>query len=365
MSGTSTAWVDQGLAAARALVAERMRGPSRQPVDRWVDTVIHGSGGGAQGSIVVRIGSDSEARDPWSVVAKIVRRNNAAPSHRDHWRREPAVYDSSWIRERLPPSISLPDCLGTVETDLSAVMVLAHVSFDDRASRGMGWYRDAARALGTLNGTRLGADPPEWLTRDFLAVEADRMTELAPVTVAEPPDALAGVHRSWSSLLPEISSHSRAMVEWLDEAPDTLSHLDASSRNLARRDDGFVLIDWALAGLAPVGTDLAGMFTITMMHADVAADALDPLESALLDGYLVGLREMGAEVDDEAVALAFSMTATLRFGRFLTELHDVMHTDPDLPAAIVGRPIDEVIAAWEALAAHLVPHAERALDAVR
>lgn len=364
MTLDAPSWTGDGIEVARALTGTHVVAATREPVRTWEERLIHGSGGGALGSAVVRFGSGDPASEPWSVVAKLVRRNDAAPEHRDYWRRELDVYESTWMCDRLPNGSTLPSCVGSAETDECAVLVLEDVDFDDRDARSMGWYRDFARVLGRLNGARVAGDAPAWLTRDFLAVEAARTSELAAAALADPPASLAGVHRSWAEPLRRLSTESENLAGWLDRLPVVLSHLDASSRNVARRGDDFVVIDWALTGLAPVGTDLAGLFSITMMHADVPADSLADFEAAVYEGYLTGLRDADEPVDADLVAVAFSAALTLRFGRFLTEVHGVMHRDPTMPSAIAGRPIDEVIAAWEALAAHLVPHAERALAAV-
>ncbi len=346
-------WVVEGVAAARRLL-------DVHGSEIWQISTLAGTGGGSfGGSVVVRFESPTR-----TAIAKLVRRNDLAADHPSWWRRELDVYRSQWLGDRIPVGLSLPDCLGSMTTDDAAVIVQSEVSFD-REGRTAGWYGDLAIHLGQLNGP--SADPnvaPPWATRRFVAHETEAAALLIPDAVANRSLIIADVIDLWAPLLERIALAGTQLVDVLDSFPVGLHHLDAFSRNATRVGERFVLIDWAYTGLAPLGYDAASLIAITAMHGDVPGARLGEFHDAVADCYSTGLRSVGVELPSDDLRFAIDVALTLRFARFLTQIHDAGDRLEPIIAAVIGRPLNESMKSWMSLAHHLVPSAERALASV-
>ncbi len=346
-------WVVEGVAAARGLL-------DVHGSEKWQTSTLAGTGGGAfGGSVVVRFESPTR-----TAIAKLVRRNDLAADHASWWRRELDVYRSGWLGDRMPVGLGLPDCLGSMTTDDAAVIVLSELSFD-REGRTAGWYRDLAIHLGQLNGP--SADPavaPPWATRRFLVHETEAAVSLIPDAVANRLLIIADVIDLWGPLLERIALAGTQLVEVLSSFPVGIHHLDAFSRNATRVGGRFVLIDWAYTGLAPLGCDAASLIAVTAMHGDVPGARLGEFHDAVADGYGDGLRSVGVELPSDDLRFAIDVALTLRFARFLTQIHGAGDRLEPIMAAVIGRPFTESMTAWMSLARHLTPSAERALAGV-
>lgn len=346
-------WVVEGVAAARGLLD--VHGP-----EIWQISTLAGTGGGAfGGSVVLRFESPTR-----TAIAKLVRRNDLAPDHPWWWRRELDVYRSEWLGDRMPVGLSLPECLGSMTTDDAAVIVLSDLPFD-RESRTAAWYGDLAILLGQLNGP--SADPaatPPWATRRFVAHETEEAASLIPDAVANRSLVIADVIDLWEPLLERIALAGTQLVVVLSSFPIGLHHLDAFSRNATRVGERFVLIDWAYTGLAPLGCDAASLIAVTAMHGDVPGARLGEFHDAVADGYGAGLGSVGVELPSDDLRFAIDVALTLRFARFLTQIHGGSDRIEEINAAVIGRPFTESMKSWMSLAHHLVPSAERALASV-
>jgi hypothetical protein len=95
-----------------------------------------------------------------------------------------------------------------------------------------------------------------------------------------------------------------ALLDEMDDLPQTLAHGDAAPANLLRpRDepDVFVAIDWSFGSPLPVGHDLG-----QLLVGDVEGDLVDPamlpaIHDAILPAYCKGLDDGGLRVPVEAV----------------------------------------------------------------
>ena len=97
--------------------------------------------------------------------------------------------------------------------------------------------------------------------------------------------------------------------------PQLHSHGDATPHNLLvpRDDPGvFVVIDWAMAGLAAVGDDL-GQLLIGLAHDDVLSAAdLPDLHELLTRAYVAGLADEGYHIDEALVRLGMDAGLAVR-----------------------------------------------------
>lgn len=350
MPDGSDRWILEGIEAARGLL-------DQEGTEVWETSVLPGTGGGVGASTVVRFDSTTRA-----AIAKLIRRNDVAPDHPLWWQREREVYESTWLRERMPVGLDLPECLGSTTTRDAAVIILAEVPFDDHTRRSVGWYRSLATELGRLNGPSI-THPPPWATQGFTAAEAATAAELIPDALAHPSRSSSDLLRTWQPLLERIAAAGAELIGLLDSLPSGLHHLDAFSRNAALVDERFVLIDWAYAGVAPIGSDAAALISITAMHCDVPDDRLEDFHEVAVSGYHEGLAAVGVDLTDADLRQAIDVQLTLRFARFLTQVHAAGEEIVEAEA-LVERSFGEMMSWWIEMAHHLRPGAERSLAIV-
>lgn len=271
----------------------------------------------------------------WSVVLKVCR----APSDDDfaqigldqreglrealRWDREADAYGSGLL-ETLPLGLAAPRCFAIDRREATAWLWL-----EDIAEEVVAWdvqrYALAARHLGRFNGQYLAGRPlPEypWLSRAWLQnwvryftrssgpLLADDRVWARPLTADLFPQSL---RVDLSKLLAESDRWWRA----LDRLPLVLSHLDAFRSNLLSRagTQGVetVAVDWAVAGIAPLGAEVAQLVIASRFYH---GDPVDPVElaSQCLDGYAQGLGDSGYRVSTSDLRRAYVINAVARWG---------------------------------------------------
>ena len=352
--GDHELWIEDGIHAATALIDGDAR-------SRWNTTVLHGTAGGTfGGSAIVQLDSPEER-----YVVKLVGRNDTAPDHPLNWRRELDVYDSQWLQDRLPDGIVLPHCHATAVTDSAAVIVMEAVDFDRPEDRSVGWYADLAVELGRLSGATLDADePPHWATRNFIAYEMHAALEVFPEMLTQPVPVIRELEERWRPLIRRLIPATGSLVAALDDEPASLNHLDIFSRNATRVGDRFVLIDWAYTGVAPIGSDAAAVLVVSGVFGDVPMGDFDSFIDAVVAGFVRGLGETGADIPAGDVRRCIDQEMTLRFARFLTQLHSVGDDIPAVVERVSGGSFEDALSSWLALADALAPCAERTLATV-
>lgn len=147
------------------------------------------------------------------------------------------------------------------------------------------------------------------------------------------------------------------MLAAVDRLPQSFVHGDANRRNLfARRsttgEAETVAIDWAIAGVLPLGGALPLLVTASVLWAqEVGPDDLGELADQCLAGYVAGLGDVGWHGDPRVVAAGFAATAALRHGPLLGAVELVGMT-PDQRAPIartMGGSIEELVDRWAAV----------------
>lgn len=365
-------WVRDGLTALTDLVPAALGLESGDGAsgDLWDLELLPGSGGGSFASVVYRVFSLPDGlvgASPRSAIAKIIRRQDQQePSDVQYWRREVEAYASDEIERVLPDGLVLPICHASVDLEECTVLLLEDLGPVDGSARTVEWYGDLARSLGRMNGNRDGTGQrPLWFTTDFTGGEARWAASLIAETVATPPDSIARLfseqHRRE---LTDVANNCDRLLATLDSVLKGVAHLDAFSRNVIARDDDLALIDWALVGEAPIGADLAALFVITAVHLDVPSGDLDEFEGAVFDGYVAGLSDVGCPLATDEVRMAFASAVALRFLGFLTRARPLLVDNPDAIAAIVGQPVEEVLAHLVELADHVRPIARESARTV-
>lgn len=276
-------------------------------------------------------GQDRDAPVSWSAILKLIQSpanvgwvdmgEGEDPTHWNYWKREPLVYQSDLL-ETLPEGMVAPRCFGWVELPGN----IAGLWLEDVADcYGGVWTLDryalTARHLGRLNGF-FGSSRPlpayPWLGDNLTRQWIDSIIAWRTFPWDHP--RVVGRY-----LTPEKNPLRRMLLEIerfqakLDLLPRALCHGDTYPSNFMSRrvTDGqeqTVALDWALAGIGPVGDDL-GQFVLgaCMNLKDVRRADVD---RTLFASYLDGLQECGCRVDPQWVRFGFTASAALRIGLF-------------------------------------------------
>lgn len=300
---------------------------------------------------------------PWSLVLKITQSpvQNGYPdlAHYDdpsswsYWQRESLLFRSDLL-SNLPTSLAAPRCLGIVEQPNGRTWLWLEEITD--AYNGV-WpfeqFLAAAQAFGRFNGIYLNQPLPAapWLGRNFLRQWCAMIPTIAPGFYQPAGQSDLWEHPLARSLFPPAEANPLRLLllnkdpylDALDRLPHTFCHQDAyaPSNLMARhRADGqleTVAIDWALAGLAPIGAELS---QLTVAACDTLRDS-EPaaISQALFTAYLDGLRQSGWQGSEQEVHFGYMASAALRAGQFLLfALNHFIQTAPTDPAAIAHLP---------------------------
>ncbi len=239
-----------------------------------------------------------------------------------YWKREALLYRSG-ILNRLPGAVAAPRCYGVDEVAPRVFWLWLEDVADAHGGRWtLSRCAEAARHLGQFNGSYLAGHPlpaepclqagwlRSWLESGrpgaaWLGVPLD-VWDHPVIAKAFPPPTRERLIRLWDERF--------AMLDALDRLPVCFCHRDAWPPNLLSRNsrDGrreTVALDWAFAGIGPVGEEIAPLIA----WADVPSEDLHDIETAVLSAYLVGLRDAGSDVDPGVVWQGYAATAVLRY----------------------------------------------------
>jgi hypothetical protein len=259
----------------------------------------------------------------WSLVLKVVQSpanlgfsnmgEGPDQSHWNYWRREPLLLASDVLKD-LPVGFDAPRFYGWSEHPGD----VAWLWLEDLTDGKSGWspeqHEFAAFQLGRFNGVYLaGCELPThpWLSRRA----ARQMIGLAQQFLPAIEDRVPGVR---GHPVTKFVADAASVLTSLENLPQTFCHLDAGTYNLTiRRDDEqieqIVAIDWALAGIAPVGADLGQMAIDTNATQGFK---LFEHESVLFDAYCAGLRDAGCHVDRDLIRFGYLTFMVCRLSAF-------------------------------------------------
>jgi hypothetical protein len=314
----------------------------------------------------------------WSVIRKQLK---SAPGHDDpadwdFWKREALAYSSDLL-VGLGDGLIAPACYGVDEIDDERIAIwLEDVRPVGPSTWPLARYGLAARHLGRFNGSYLTGRPmPAWpwlspgRIRSWLAL-GERGANALP-RLAEHPIGLAWLTgRSVDRIQRQWLGRER-LLAGLDRLPRCLCHHDAFRRNLiaGQASDGgerTVAIDWAGVGRGAVGEDLGALVAISLQFLDVDAVDAAELDGIAFAGYIAGLDDVGASLDDRLVRFGYAAAASLLLGvggacgwlDWLVE--DAGHVEQ--AQAAIGHPIDEILAQWRELQSFLLDLGDEAGD---
>ncbi|MGD2147348.1 MAG: phosphotransferase [Anaerolineae bacterium] len=381
--------------ATLTLAVRRALARSTAEVLDWQTTPLPGGEGNPVSLGLYRISGlamDQGRTRAWSLVLKMAQSpanvgavdmgEGEDGTHWNYWKREMLLYQSDLL-DHLPQGLAAPCCYGTEERPGDVIWLwLEDVQEVSDRPWPLDRYALAARHFGRFNGAYLAGRPLPcyaWLgvrlldqwCRGLLA-ETPLFSDFArrpnmwdhPLVrrIYPPHDANPFLHL--------LMNRDRFLAA-LDGCPRTLCHQDAYPTNLtaSRGEDGeevTVALDWAMAGIGPVGEELA----------QLAIGAVDRLPTAptrdvsgvLFAGYLDGLRDSGWHGDPLVVRFGYAASTALRIGPWLLWLlHRAFEERNALEAPALAA-IEETIeeqARATAFVLDLSEEAHELLDALR
>jgi hypothetical protein len=338
------------------------------------------------------MGQDQGEAVTWSAVLKMAQSpaNVGAvdmgegddPTHWNFWKRDMLLFQSDLL-DHLPPGLAAPRCFGVEERPGGVIWLWPEEILDaQRGPWSLDRYGLAARHFGRFNGAYLTGRPlpaHPWLSIGLLRQRCREFdTPLYSIFQRHP--------SVWEHPLlrriyppPDVNPFLHLLVDRerflaaLDARPQTVCHNDAYPTNLMGRrgEDGrdeTVAVDWALAGIGPVGQALAQLAIGALDTVD-GAEARD-VDQVVFAGYLEGLRDSGWRGDAVTVRFGYVASAALRIGLWLLYLLNLAfegsetldHEGPALDA--VERLIEEQAQATR-FVLELAEEAYELLDAAR
>jgi hypothetical protein len=262
-----------------------------------------------------------------------------SPSGVDWPAREMELYRSGLLSD-LHSSLRVPACYGDFERpDASTWIWLEDIAFEDTGPWPVDRYRLVARELGRFNGASLAnghlpnvpsisrgwlqqwiEESGPWLARLEDHSDAPLIREIYPA------DVIDAFRQDWDN--------RSATYALLGRSPQAFCHLDAFLQNLlfpreSASDQRIVLIDWAYAGIAAIGEELAALTTVNIMVGDHDLSDAPLIEAAALEGYLEGLRDTGWEGDPQTVQAVYEAASRLRYGLGLLRNQMRILLDPE------------------------------------
>lgn len=277
----------------------------------------------------------------WSVVLKVAQSpanvgevnmgEGDDPTHWNYWKREMRVYQSGLL-DRLPLGLAAPRCFGVKERPDNTIWLW----LEDVADRYAGaWplerYGLAARHFGRFNGAYMAGRPRPaypWLSIGLLRQWCANLLDFAGMDGESHQRPSLWEHPLVRRLYPAPDSNPvlhfladrERFLAALDRVPQTLCHQDAYPTNLmARRgeegNEETVAVDWAMAGMGPVGEELAQIALGALDHTEGTEPA--EIDQVVFGGYLDGLRDSGWRGDTRIVRFGYVASAVLRVGLVL------------------------------------------------
>jgi hypothetical protein len=342
-----------------ARLVAKSTGATQVVIANWTTTPINSGGGEAAG--IYRISGkakDGDADFPWALILKILpaRADAGEPSAWNYSQREALAYNSGLL-DGLNEGLTAPCCLQIdTASDGTTWLWLEDVGNETEATWPLSRYGVAAYHLGRFNGsysagTALPAYP--WLSRNWLRGWIGEAAPYIDVLWKHRDHPYVMQMYDVRHILRLWKDRSRRL-NYLENLPQTLCHLDAYRGNLfSRRDDGgleqTVAIDWAFVGHAALGEELSSLVVASVAMNHIEPGRMKELEATVLEGYLDGLNDEGCSVDPKAVYDAYALSASIRLpvGALRLVLPVLLApADHRLLQQHGGTPLEELVQMW-------------------
>lgn len=302
------------------------------------DWTVNQLGGGAGNPVSVGlyrfkgIGKDHVDRKVnWSVILKIIQSpanvgwvnfgEGDDQTHWNYWKREQLIYQSGFL-DTLPSGMSAPRCLGVAEHPGNISWLwLEDITDSDNGEWTVDRYTQTARLLGRFNGTNalklLSTPPFPWLgkhrIRSWLSLNPWQNIPWGH------PQTLTRYPKPEVNYFLKMLNEQNRFLTTMENMPQTICHGDTYPTNFKSRrspngQQEIVVLDWALANIAPVGADLGQL----VFGAQTNLKHVNPIEidTMLFENYLNGLKEAGFQIDRQVVRFGYTAFAAFHVGLF-------------------------------------------------
>jgi hypothetical protein len=312
--------------------------------------------GGLSGGSVYRVSGTAvvgAASRPWSLIVKVLRETEAtaARSGPYYWRRERDVAVST-ITDDLPDGLSAARFVATTDRSPSEVWLWFEDLGPEPDPRTTEAWAAIAGAFARWQAPYLLGKPPPshpWLPRNWLEqwcldsgpVDLDGCADDPLLRRMYPDSAAASAQNFWRGRARYFAAYR--------QLPCVVTHMDAFWRNLFVVEGRAVAIDWALAGIEPVGAELNSLIFTNIVSQEVEPGEYDTFDRDVFAGYIAGLREAGWRGDTRHVRLACVLACCLRGVTRVSAFATAVAADPDestwreIADFIRARDLDEVI----------------------
>jgi hypothetical protein len=325
----------------------------------WKQDEMHG---GSLISEIYRFSGNARDRGavlPWSLILKIIRSpdDQGDPGSLRYWKREALVYQSGLL-DKLPGMICAPRCYAVVErSGLEMWMWTEEVVDEIKGNMSLEQYGIAARHVGQFNGAwfdkqALLSQP--WLGKGRLRDWTGSNAPEIPPEVRAHPLVMRYLSNDMYQWMQQVWSKHEAWIDRIEHQPQTLSHGDVFRRNLFTRRDQqgnpqTVLIDWAFAGSAAAGEEIAPLVAGSLNFLDVNAQPA-ALDQIVFEGYIEGLHDAGWRGDPREVRFTYAASSILKYtvGVYGVAFMVADENQRPLLEQIFGHPLEELVDAWAA-----------------
>jgi hypothetical protein len=280
----------------------------------------------------------------------------------------------SGILAQLPPGVRAPVCYATLENDDIAWICMEQIDEWTHRRWSMADYHRAARLMGRFGGAFLCGMPlPQapWLCNFHTTFAGDgwwatHIDPASPYNVWQNP-MVQTLFPSVRTMVLNAWEKRDVFCHILGRLPQVFCHHDLHRRNLMLGrgkggEEELVAVDWTFCGSGALGMDMAALVATSAFLFEIEPHAVAEFETAVLDGYVAGLRDAGWSGDTQLAYLGYLLGSALWTGvRLLGWAAILISEDSDIDAeSIYGRTPENVLAGWERLAEFLLDRTDKA-----
>lgn len=295
----------------------------------------------------------------------------------NYWKREILAFQSGLLAQ-LPEGVCAPRFYGVTENEHGAWIWMEYIEETTGKHWSLEDFRRTAQHLARSQGKYLAGTPlidQPWLTQAIFRNVWDKdgfwsrwMNPACAQNAWQSPITRGGFSDRQKSRVLQLLAEKEHFFDANDRLPQVFCHNDASRRNFMWARSGqtgkeeLIGIDWAFCGSGAVGNDLGQLVGTSLFFFEYNPMDAEPLEIAVMEGYLAGLAESGAKVDARLVQMGYLISLSLWMGAMLPGWAAAM-----LPVdsgfniqAMYGREAEEVLEGWVRLDEFCLDRADEA-----
>tara|TARA_Y100001978_G_C23674487_1_gene425618 strand:- start:420 stop:1685 length:1266 start_codon:yes stop_codon:yes gene_type:complete len=304
-------------------IAREVINDSNAAIKNWDITAV--KGGVSGGSIFKVYGTFySDKVFEWSAILKILYKEKATQELTEFdWNREAYLYRSG-IVDFIPVCFAAAKCYHVEDVSEEEIWIWIEDLSEDNNHWPLERYALAARHLGQMNGHFYQQKPlyEPWMVKEFERQAISRDLNIDQYhKFSDHPLVKAVIPEKRENIFLDIhDKHTEIITRIFGKIPQSFCHMDAHRGNLFSREvngeNVTIAIDWAFAGINPLGTDLKTLVyhSIGFMYVDVE-DAYE-LDVLSFDSYLQGLKDVGWNGDYLEIRYGYLMVSMMTFIRY-------------------------------------------------